>query len=255
MSEKIFFDRISREYSRKDTHPVSGLVRRRELMLAARLVLGDGAASTGVGRLLDIGCGVGAMAWHLEGRYETYLGLDISSEMIRIAQGWDRGDNVSFQVADILQNPPDVQVDTIGGVGVLHHISDLDVAFTNMLACLRPGGMVFFVEPHRHNPIVLFLRFLRKKFDSSYDEKQQFVSTSRLRDVMQRKGFTDIHFIYYGFFAPPLGEVPLSGILFTLPLAKFLLKIDKLLFKLPEFLKKYISWNLVVIARRQDKNI
>ena len=47
--------------------------------------------------ILDVGCGIGANAHYLKDKYSKYIGVDISSEMIRVARKFCKDlNNVSF---------------------------------------------------------------------------------------------------------------------------------------------------------------
>lgn len=51
--------------------------------------------------------------------------------------------------ADALRLPiRDAVLDNIVGVNILHHLADIDIAFSEMQRCLRPHGRLVFVEPY-----------------------------------------------------------------------------------------------------------
>jgi len=95
------------------------------------------------GRVLDLGCGHGRIA-HLLDRQSaaaTYLGLDFSASLVRLAEDW-AGElervEAGFAVVDLLDPQwPSVlrgrSFDVILILAVLHHIP----AYTNRLATLR----------------------------------------------------------------------------------------------------------------------
>ncbi len=69
------FDRIARTYSAKDQQPYSRAARRHRLLSSV-------ARLPKIGSLLEIGCG----AEYLAGRFERYVGLDYSAELIAVAR-------------------------------------------------------------------------------------------------------------------------------------------------------------------------
>lgn len=92
-------------------------------------------------RILDIGCGPGAMFPYLPN--VEYVGFDASEDYIRAAQE-QYGDRATFyckQVsAETLTQPG--YFDLVLAIGVLHHLSDLEALQLCHLAqtALKPGG-------------------------------------------------------------------------------------------------------------------
>jgi len=92
-------------------------------------------------RVLDIGCGPGAMFPYLPN--VEYVGFDASEDYIRAAQE-QYGDRATFyckQVsAETLTQPG--YFDLVLAIGVLHHLSDLEALQLCHLAqtALKPGG-------------------------------------------------------------------------------------------------------------------
>jgi SAM-dependent methyltransferase len=99
-------------------------------------------------RLLDVGCGYGDLASHLPD--VKYVGVDFNERYIAYAQR-QQGAHGEFVVRDV----SDLSVEMLGTfdvavtIGVLHHLSDLNV--TGMLSSvskmLRPRGRFIAAEP------------------------------------------------------------------------------------------------------------
>jgi SAM-dependent methyltransferase len=103
-------------------------------------------------RVLDVGCGTGALtlaAWQRVGPSGHVTGLDISDSMLTAARGRlrDCGENVRLVHADAVSHPPPPRsleaVISRFGVG---HLSDTARAFDHFRRGLRPSGRVAFVE-------------------------------------------------------------------------------------------------------------
>lgn len=104
------------------------------------------ACATVIDTLLDIGCGAGSFVAHLRDAGVAAWGIDGSQWAIaRPARGaaqyicqWDLRDGP----------PPDPndQSDVVTATDVLEHIyeHELDNALRGMVACCRPGGLLFF---------------------------------------------------------------------------------------------------------------
>lgn len=100
-------------------------------------------------RLLDIGCGTGAMVPHLPPSIEL-LGVDISDAYIRAATA-RHGAVGQFRVADASDQSLDLGApfDIAYAAGVLHHIPDEPArrVIEGALARLKPGGRFVAIDP------------------------------------------------------------------------------------------------------------
>lgn len=148
--------------------------------------------------VLDIGCGTGSLALRLAASGATIHGLDISSEMIRIARGKAEAqgtENVSFHVGpfDSFDRFEPGSLDGICAYSLLHLVEDLPATLARIYSLLRPGG--FFVSstvclsdswvPYR--PILQVARWLGKA--------PRVVSLLRkraLEEELRRAGFSGI---------------------------------------------------------------
>ena len=148
--------RFAADYERQvdGTIRFSGL--RHELFLAAKarhlLALGERrgiAASTAA--VLDVGCGVGALASLLEGRVGALHGVDVVSEAVAAARS--RVPSAGFQVYDGERLPfPDGTFDIVFASCVVHHVPPpaWDRFVREMSRVARPGGIAVLFE---HNPL------------------------------------------------------------------------------------------------------
>ena len=109
---------------------------------------------------LELGCGTGFFTLNLKlaGVIDEGHVTDLSPGMVEVAQRNARGLGFEVQgrVADAERLPYDDDTfDIVIGHAVLHHIPDLDRAFTEILRVLKPGGrFVFAGEPTRHGDYV-----------------------------------------------------------------------------------------------------
>jgi ubiquinone/menaquinone biosynthesis C-methylase UbiE len=116
--------------------------------------LGDSGA--GFGRALEIGAGTGYFTLNLlrAGIVESAVATDISQGMLdELAASAARlGLDVETTCCEAERLPfPDDSFDLVFGHAVLHHLPDLDAAFTEFRRVLRPGGRLAFCgEPSRH---------------------------------------------------------------------------------------------------------
>jgi SAM-dependent methyltransferase len=98
------------------------------------------------GESLDIGCGTGTFARLLARRSQHVLGLDLSPEMVRIAQERSKDfPNIKYRVADVLEQFPAQRFDCIASIATLHHLP-LDTVLGKMKAALNPGGVLLVLD-------------------------------------------------------------------------------------------------------------
>jgi SAM-dependent methyltransferase len=99
---------------------------------------------------LDIGCGTGTFARLLGQHSRHVLALDLSPEMVRIAQ--ERSvdyPNIEYRVADVLEwLIPIGEFDCIASIATLHHLP-LEVMLEKMKSALRPGGVLLILDLYK----------------------------------------------------------------------------------------------------------
>jgi len=240
------FDRIAHDYAKKDRVQSTAMVRKHRLMTCLDFLPDK---KKNLGTIVEIGCGVGAPSWHLEGHYDKYVGIDYSEELIKQAELQKTSKRVTFIVADVLNLNINLKGNLIFADGVLHHIPDLDTLMKSLKSVAIPSAYFVAREPHRVNPIVRFLRWTRKKVDASYSKEQRFFKPSELVDLLKRNNFEDISYKYIGFFSTPFGEVILKPQWFFSKISKLVIFVDSLLDKILPNSLKFMSWDVVVRAK------
>lgn len=96
---------------------------------------------------LDIGCGTGTFTRLLAGRADQVVGIDLSPNMIRVAQAHPaHPPNVRYQVADVLATDlPTETFDCIVSIATLHHLP-LETMLLKMKAALTVGGVLLVLD-------------------------------------------------------------------------------------------------------------
>ena len=96
--------------------------------------------------ILDVCCGTGYLAGLLSGRGYRVLGIDASPEMIRFAR--QNTGQADFEAADIVHFRANRQYDaaasTFDSLNHILEIADLEAAFRNTAAALKPGALFAF---------------------------------------------------------------------------------------------------------------
>jgi 2-polyprenyl-6-hydroxyphenyl methylase/3-demethylubiquinone-9 3-methyltransferase len=110
---------------------------------------------TGGERLLDVGCGDGALTVLVKDKYRKVYGVDISAEAI--ARAKERG----VEAVRVNLNSETLPFeagyfDTVSCLDVIEHVFDPRVLIREIYRVLRPGGEGFLSTPN-----IRFLRFLQ----------------------------------------------------------------------------------------------
>lgn len=237
--DQVLFDRIARDYARKDIIP-SSLIARKQLLLDAVRPLLKGANSLGV--ILDIGCGVGSPARYLEGYYDRYIGVDQSEKMIEAARIFNRGNpRVEFIAGNIktleLSCKP---ADLVLSVGALHHMTELDSVMESLRRLAGSRGFILAIEPQNANPFIQVMRKARGRLDKSYSSEQIFFSREQLSDLFRRNGIRNVSFEYLGYVSVPMAEVVMHPQLVFSPLSRMAARVDSWLAShLPVILRRF----------------
>lgn len=186
-AEAAFWNDLAERYARQPVANPGAFERKIELT-RARMKPTD--------TVLDVGCGTGSLALRLAPSAATVHGLDISSEMIRIARGKAETEavaNVSFHVGalDSCEFEPG-SLDGICAYSLLHLVDDLPATLGRIHRLLKPGG--FFVSstvclgeswvPYR--PLLEVLRWLGKA------PRVRSLRKRELEDEMRHAGFVGI---------------------------------------------------------------
>ena len=115
---------------------------------AMATVLGDGP----VGTLIDIGTGTGRMLELFGGQADTALGIDRSSEMLRLARvKLHEATNIELRQADLYALPLG---DKAADLAILHHVLHFaaapDAAIAEAARVLQPGGRLLIADFASH---------------------------------------------------------------------------------------------------------
>jgi ubiquinone/menaquinone biosynthesis C-methylase UbiE len=187
-AEAAFWNDLAERYARK---PVAnpGAFERKIAITRSRMKPTD--------VVLDVGCGTGSLALRLAASGATIHGLDVSSEMIRIARGKAQVEgaaNVSFHVGalDACELFEPESLDGVCAYSLLHLVEDVPAALGRIYGLLRPGG--FFVSstvclgeswvPYR--PILQMMHWLGKA------PRVHILRKGALEEEVRRSGFAGL---------------------------------------------------------------
>ncbi|MCR4378483.1 MAG: class I SAM-dependent methyltransferase [Rhodospirillales bacterium] len=152
-------------------------------------------------RVLDVGCGDGALTEKLSHLGAVAVGVDTSSAMIAAAQTRKKG---TFHVIDAMALPfPDGAFDVVTAVTVLCVCGEPDKMIKEMARVLRPGGRLLIGELGRWSLWAL-LRRIRALLGNRLWRQSRFFTQSQLTALVLDAGLQAQVFrgaVYY----PPIG--------------------------------------------------
>lgn len=139
------------------------------------------------GRLLDIGVGSGWTSELFARRGYDVLGLDISPDMITLANK-RAAPNLSFQVCDYEAGPVPSGFDAAVIYDSLHHADDEYLVMKNVFEALKPGGVFITIEPGTgHSTSKESLEVMRK-----YGTTEKDMPYTLQRKLMLKAGFGEV---------------------------------------------------------------
>lgn len=203
MSEKDrrFWDKAARKYAASAIADEEAFAR---TLTRVRELTPPGA------RVLELGCGTGTAALRLADAAESYLGTDISGEMIAIAKeklaaikDRDLALRLSFRTAtaETLAEEPDCY-DIILGFNYVHLAGDLPGALAHIRALLAPGGLFISKTPciGEVNPLLRPLIHLAIPVMQLFGKAPSVTSltAASLEDAIRAAGFSIEETAYHG---------------------------------------------------------
>lgn len=207
-------------------------------------------------KVLDLGCGTGDFLEKLQKKYKRVAGVDISPEMLKIAQKKypHLSKNLIRSVAEKLHFE-DKSIDIVFIRGALHHFQNPVQSLKEIQRVLKRNGWLIFLEPCSDFFILRFLRNLLFKFksDKFLSEHRSF-SKKELEEMLFETSFQIRSYRRLGLIAYPLCARPdIFPFINYLPAKKY---IVNLLIKLDEFIIKFIfrdKLSLLIIFYAQKK--
>lgn len=243
--DRALFDHIAVDYGAKDRRPANVVARKLRLEQTLKA-----AGLSRTGTLLEVGCGAGYSARYLAGRFDGYVGVDHSAELIAIAQAENGGPNVHFIAGAAESLDGGSAYDAIIMIGVLHHVDDDAGLLRHLAAMLKPGGWLLANEPQSANPVIQISRHVRKLVDPAYSVEQRYYRKAELDALWRGAGLADVRIVPQGLFSTPFAEVVFPDVAPTRWAAKLACLMDRGLEASVPALLAPLSWNLVAAGRK-----
>lgn len=216
--------------------------------------------------LLDAGCGPGEASVFLARQGANVIGVDISSEMIKVAQNLAKefeveSTQLQFQqmsVEDLLF--ADESFHVVFGSNLMHHC-DVNIASKELARVLRPGGRAVFVDPLGYNPIINIYRKMAFKVRTPTEHPLVFSDLDIMRKYYRKvthkefQLFTLLIFIWFFFIERIHPNSDRYWRKFVLEQDRYsrvflqLYKIDQVFLKWVPVLRR-LCWNIVTICEK-----
>src|SRR3990172_3718814 len=143
---------------------------------ARRVAMLTSHISSGM-QVLEVGCGTGYFTKELAKTGALITAIDISRDLLEVAQSEIKSKNVLFQIENAYALTfNDNYFDSIVGSSVLHHL-EVDRALSEFYRVLKPGGSLYFTEPNMLNPQLLVQKnipYIKRRMGESPDETAFF---------------------------------------------------------------------------------
>ena len=200
------------------------------------------------GRVLEYGCGPYTNSLPLVGKAVSVVGIDISPVAIKQYRRRTEHRNLKATAACVMNAEQlafvDDSFDLICGVGILHHL-DLAKAYRELSVVLHPEGTAIFLEPLGHNPLLNLYRSLTPTLRTA-DEHPLLIKDLE----MARRYFGDVQARF--FYLTSLLGAPFGKRRVLKPLIKLLDGLDRVIFALFPFLRKY-AWVVGMVMSRPKR--
>lgn len=214
-------------------------------------------------RLLDIGCGLGESSVKFAKLGAEVTATDLSPGMTAVTAALAARHGVTLRTltgaAEDLDLPP-ASFDVIYAANVIHHLADRAAFYRQVNTLLAPGGVFCSWDPVKYNPVINIYRRMATQVRSEDEEPLGVAHLHELRAhfaAVETRHFwllSQALFLKYFLWdrVSPNAERYWKRIYRETPRSLWwwrpLRAADDLLLRLPGL--RWLSWNVVVIARR-----
>jgi SAM-dependent methyltransferase len=151
------------------------------------------AADTSLGKVLDVGCGTGALLDQLQSRSTELWGLDASQEALKFCAL--RG-HKNLLRADATRIPfRENYFDVITAIGLIEHLNDDLVFLHEIKRILKPNGILVLLTSS--------FPYLWSMHDTANEHKRRYYLRPLNREI-NKLGFETIRFSHLNFFLFPI---------------------------------------------------
>lgn len=172
-------------------------------------------------RVLDVGCGHGALTAYMAAKLNSgsILGVDVSEKMIQHAQASFQAPNLSFMRADARCLNFSNQFDVVFSSFTLHWVLQQQQAYKSLYNALAPGGTLLIVEAAKRDNYVgpLCQKLVASDkwalFFPDYKTERVYITQEEAHSLLVDAGFTPLSITVSTTETPFAGKSSLVGYL------------------------------------------
>lgn len=149
-------------------------------------------AQNGDGKLLlDAGCGSGIYGKRLARRGYRVIGVDLSQEMVAIANTRNPAPGFQARQGDLEDKTlfPENYFDVVFFGQMLHHFPDIQKVMASTQHWLKKGGVMMILEPNGSNPVNVVSKGIGRLFSSISPEMKKTIGTENERSLRHAEIF------------------------------------------------------------------
>jgi 2-polyprenyl-3-methyl-5-hydroxy-6-metoxy-1,4-benzoquinol methylase len=156
-------------------------------------------AGSGAGRVLDLGCGDGALAARMAAQGAVVTGVDPSPAAIERAREAHPDMTWALPAEDGRLPVGDASFDVVTCVNVLQHVADTQMLMSEARRVLVPGGLFVTAVPHhgRLRGAVTALTSFERHFDP-LEPVLRFYTARSLQALLEAFAFQDVETMAHG---------------------------------------------------------
>lgn len=150
---------------------------------------------------VDVGCGGGYISKEVFNKYKCSLfSLDNSHTAIEYAKQNNQFDKMHYLVSPAQKMElPDAIADVVFCIGVLEHITDIDIALKEIDRIIKCGGRIVIITSNLYSSM-FFDRLLKQLLGKWRYGYQKNWKLSKLKDKLKENGFSIYNFsVHQGF--------------------------------------------------------
>jgi len=214
-------------------------------------------------KVLELGCGAGEASVYLAKKGAIVTATDLSNGMLIVVKKLAKKYKVKVNTVQCRSDKlpfPDASFDVVYAANLMHHVEH-EPTLRESYRVLKKGGVFVSYDPLAHNPIINIYRKM------AMGVRTEDEAPLKMRDIKGfKKIFSKVEYSTFWFFTlwifirfyliervNPNKERYWKKILIEHKRLektyKRLEKMDKILFKILPFMKKY-CWNIVIIAKK-----
>lgn len=197
-------------------------------------------------KVLDYGCGNGALSVVLAKMGANVSGFDISEEAVRVSTTMAEyngvGNVTNFKVASAYDSGfPDQSFDLIIGQAILHHLGDKETLARELNRLLKPGGKAVFFECFGDS---LILERVRLFFPVPTEGEPDWDQQMKYSDINVLKKYFNVQYKEFGMLSR------LDRVIKNKSINVALEKVDYFLLKYLKFLRRFARTIVVELSKK-----